>query len=121
MDSTMPARSALTVTPRTATTLPIALRLAGHSSCRATVVVTASGGGWKEAAMAMPAWIWRNLTVPMPPRKTATANSITIIRLVIELHSPGRRSGSAAALVGRVSRERFGDAWYRHRRFSHEL
>ena len=34
----------------------------------------------------MPAWICRNLTVPMTPRKAATANSITIIRLVIELH-----------------------------------
>ncbi len=83
----MPGRSALTVTPRTAATVPIALREAGQRSCRATVVVTASGGGWKEAAMAIPAWICLTLMVPTMPRKAATATSITIIRLVIELHS----------------------------------
>ena len=38
-------RSALTVTPCTAAIVPIALSVAGHSSCFATIVVTASGGG----------------------------------------------------------------------------
>ena len=42
----MPAWSALTVTPRTAASVPIALSVDGHSSCAATIVVTASGGGW---------------------------------------------------------------------------
>ena len=45
MRSTVPGRSALTVTPWTAATVPMALSVAGHSSCRATIVVTASGGG----------------------------------------------------------------------------
>ncbi len=45
IDATTPGRSALTVTPRTACTVPIAARVAGHSSCRAWIVVTASGGG----------------------------------------------------------------------------
>ncbi len=41
----MPGESALTVTPWTAVTVPMAFTVAGHSSCRATVVVTVSGGG----------------------------------------------------------------------------
>ena len=41
----MPDRSALTVTPRTAATVPMAATVAGHCSCFATTVVTASGGG----------------------------------------------------------------------------
>ena len=45
MRSTMPGKSALTVTPCTAATVPIALSVAGHSSRWATIVVTASGGG----------------------------------------------------------------------------
>ena len=43
--STMPGRSALTVTPRTAAIVPMASSVAGHSACSATMVVTASGGG----------------------------------------------------------------------------
>jgi hypothetical protein len=57
MSSTIPGRSALTVTPCTAVTLPMAGSVAGQCSSFAIVVVTASGGGWNEAACAMPAWI----------------------------------------------------------------
>ena len=49
----MPGRSALTVTPCTAATVPIALSVAGHSSSAATIVVTASGGGWNAAPCAI--------------------------------------------------------------------
>ncbi len=45
MRSTVPGRSALTVTPCTAAIVPMALNVAGQSSCCATMVVTASGGG----------------------------------------------------------------------------
>ena len=45
MLSTVPGKSALTVTPCTAAIVPIALSVAGHSSAAATIVVTASGGG----------------------------------------------------------------------------
>ena len=38
--------------------------VAGQSSCCATMVVTASGGGWKDAPCAMAVWIWRNFTKP---------------------------------------------------------
>ena len=41
----MPGRSALTVTPCTAATDPMAPTVTGQSSWRATTVVTASGGG----------------------------------------------------------------------------
>jgi hypothetical protein len=44
MRSTMPGRSALTVTPRTGATEPMAPSTAGHFSSLATIVVTASGG-----------------------------------------------------------------------------
>ena len=43
--STVPGRSALTVTPCTAAIVPMTFSVAGHSSCCATMVVTASGGG----------------------------------------------------------------------------
>ena len=80
---TIPGRSALTVTPWTATTVPMAERACGHVSVRATMVVTASGGGWNEAAWAMPVWICRNFTVPTVPTKTAITVSIRIIRFAM--------------------------------------
>ena len=43
--ATMPGRSALTVTPWTAAAVPMAFSVAGQYSFRATMVVTASGGG----------------------------------------------------------------------------
>ena len=51
--STTPGRSALTVTPRTAATVPIAVNVDGQSSWLATIVVTASGGGWNAAPCAI--------------------------------------------------------------------
>ena len=82
----MPGRSALTVTPWTAATRADgAAASPATSSCRATTVVTASGGGWNEAA-------WRDGRLDLaelhgpddaeeaPPPPT----SITIIRLVME-------------------------------------
>ena len=62
--STVPGRSALTVTPCTAAAVPIALNVAGHSSCSATMVVTASGGGWNAAPCAIAVWICWNFTKP---------------------------------------------------------
>ena len=53
MRSTMPGRSALTVTPWTAAIVPMTLSVDGQSSCCATMVVTASGGGWKAAPSAI--------------------------------------------------------------------
>ena len=53
MRSTVPDRSALTMTPCTAATDPIALSVSGHSTCCATIVVTASGGGWNDAPCAI--------------------------------------------------------------------
>ena len=47
--STTPGRSALTVTPCTAATVPIAFSVAFHASGFATTVVTASGGGCSSA------------------------------------------------------------------------
>jgi hypothetical protein len=54
--STIPGTSALTVTPCTATTLPIARRLDSHSASRATIVATAVGGGRKDVDMAIADW-----------------------------------------------------------------
>jgi len=61
MLSTMPGRSALTVTPWTATTVPIGRSVAGQRSRLATIVVTASGGGCHDAPWAIAALICRNL------------------------------------------------------------
>jgi hypothetical protein len=72
----MPGRSALTVTPCTAATEPMAFQVAGHSSRFATTVVTASGGGWNEACCFMPAWICRALTAAIAAMRTAVATSI---------------------------------------------
>src|SRR5688500_6785645 len=83
MRSTVPGRSALTVTPCTAAIVPIAFNVAGHSSCCATTGVTASGGGWKAAPCAMAVWICWNLTKPSPATITSVTVSITIIRFNI--------------------------------------
>src|SRR5206468_4925456 len=80
--ATMPGRSALTVTPCAGATVPIVFSVAGHTSCRATRVVTASGGGWNDAAWAAAPWIWWNFTEPMATTKAAIPATITIIRLV---------------------------------------
>ncbi len=83
IDSTTPGRSALTVTPRTAWTVPMAPRVAGHSRRAALMVVTASGGGWKDDAWAAEAWICRIFTAPRTPTPPATAMSTRNMRLVI--------------------------------------
>src|SRR5687768_11691974 len=88
MRSTVPGRSALTVTPCTAAIVPIAFNVAGHSSCCATTVVTASGGGWKAAPCAMAVWICWNLTKPSPATITSVTVSITIIRFNIWYSDP---------------------------------
>ena len=55
----------------------------GQDSRPATRVVTASGGGWNDAAWAAPNWIWRNFTVATAPTNTVTPTSIKIIRLTM--------------------------------------
>jgi hypothetical protein len=44
--ATVPGKSALTVTPCTASIVPTTLSVVGQVVCFATAVVTASGGGW---------------------------------------------------------------------------
>jgi hypothetical protein len=68
--STIPGRSALTVTPCTATTEATDRRVSGHSCSSATTVVTASGGGWNDAPCAMAALIWKNFVAPRPTIST---------------------------------------------------
>ena len=79
----MPGRSALTVTPCTATAVPIASSVDGHCSRRDTVVVTASGGGWKEEACAIAVWTCLNFTIPIKAMNAAITVTIQIIRLVM--------------------------------------
>ena len=83
MLSTIPGRSALTVTPWTATTDPIALSDEDQCSTCATVVVTASGGGCQEAPCAIAALIWKNFTVPMQAMTATSAASVMIIRFLM--------------------------------------
>jgi hypothetical protein len=59
MPATTPGRSALTTTPCTAVTVPIALSVEGQRASLATMVVTASGGGCQAAPAAIAARICR--------------------------------------------------------------
>src|SRR5437773_9869996 len=88
MERTTPARSALTVTPFTGVTEPIAETACSQSCCAATTVVTASGGGWKEEYCAMAACTCRNLTNPITPRNRMTVTTIRSIRfhMSVRLH-----------------------------------
>ena len=81
--STMPGRSALTVTPCTASAVPIALTLEGQRSRRATIVVTASGGGCHDAPCAMAVRICWNFTKPRPTTSNSIDASTRIIRLAM--------------------------------------
>src|SRR2546426_9185126 len=56
------------------------LAVAGHCSCRAAIVVTASGGGC-QAPCAIATRICWNLRKPRPTTSTAIAKSTKIIRL----------------------------------------
>ena len=86
--STIPGRSALTTTPWTAVTVPIAESVVGHCSAFATTVVTASGGGWYDFCWAMPFLIWPYLTAPIAVRKTAIATTISVIRFFMKSQPP---------------------------------
>src|SRR3954454_15299480 len=81
--STMPGWSALTLTPWTAVAVPIDFTVDDHTSCRATVVVTASGGGLNAAPCAMAPFTWWALYAASAPTKAATMTSISIIRLIM--------------------------------------
>ena len=72
------------MTPWTAATVPMAESDAGQSSWRATMVVTASGGGWKDAACAAAVWICRNFSVPSTATSAAMPASMMNILLAIE-------------------------------------
>ncbi len=80
----MPGKSALTVTPCTAATEPIAPSAVGQLSTWATIVLTASGGGCQAAPAAMAALIWKNFTVPMPPTRTNRTARVFNIRLFMD-------------------------------------
>ena len=47
------------------------------------MVVTASGGGWKDEPCAMAVWIWRNFTKPRAPTNRAMTANIRIIRFAM--------------------------------------
>ena len=57
------------------------MSVAGHSSCRATTVVTAVGGGWKLLNFCVAASICLNFTKPKPPTITMTTANIKSMRL----------------------------------------
>src|SRR6266545_153057 len=104
--STIPGRSAAIVTPCTAATVPISARFAGHCSCRTTIVVTASGGGWNEEFCAIAFLTWPYFTAPMAVMKTAMANAIRVIRFFMRARPPISTSESS---TGRASSSRFLD------------
>jgi hypothetical protein len=83
MRATTPGRSALTVTPCTAAMVPIAFSVDGHSSCAATIVVTASGGGCIAANSPAIAWNCLNFKKPRPLMNVIIKTTIRIIRLAI--------------------------------------
>ena len=64
-------------------TLPIALRDAGHSSCRATTVVTASGGIWNDACWAIAARICATFTRPSVVMNSVITASMNTMRFLI--------------------------------------
>ncbi len=64
----------------------MALSVAGQSSWRATIVVTASGGIWNDEAWAIAAWICRTFTTPSAPTTPAIPISTSHIRLVMNGH-----------------------------------
>src|SRR6266540_2372247 len=82
----------------------MALKFAGHCSCRATIVVTASGGGWKEEFCAMAVLTCRYFTAPMAEMNTAIANNIRIIRFFMRARPPisTREPVTGRASSGRV-------------------
>src|SRR5260370_41494839 len=80
--ATVPGRSALTVTPWTASMVPITDMVEGHCSRLVTTLVTASGGGWKAEACTADS-ICRNLTKPKPPRRIAITPKTRINLLAI--------------------------------------
>src|SRR5215470_16234039 len=102
--STTPGRSALTVTPRTAATVPMAVSVDGHSSRAATIVVTASGGGWYAAPCAIMVWICLTFTKPRAATIPSVTASITIIRFHMS-SSPHGVDHDAAVKAMPVSRD----------------
>src|SRR3954466_14541072 len=87
MRSTVPGRSALTVTPWTAATVPIAVSVAGHSSSAAAIVVTASGGGWKAAAWPIAVCTCLNFTNPSAATIITVATIVTAMRFAMNVFS----------------------------------
>ena len=83
MRATRPGRSALTVTPCTAAVVPMTASVSGHSSGCATIVVTASGGGWKPAAWAAAAWNCWNFKKPSTASTATVTVNIRIMRFAI--------------------------------------
>jgi hypothetical protein len=77
-------RSALTVTPWIAAAVPITDSVEGHVSRLTTTVVTAVGGGWKLAPMAMAASTCRNLANPRPPNIAAIITKVRISRFAMQ-------------------------------------
>src|SRR5882762_7557056 len=80
MRATVPGRSALTVTPCTATAVPITFKVADQVSCLATTVVTAVGGGWKLPPFAIAVCICLNFTKPRLVINSPATASIRTIR-----------------------------------------
>src|SRR3989442_1131591 len=79
---TTPGRSALTMTPFTAATLPMAPRVPCHCSCFTITVVTASGGG-RYPPCPIEVLMPRYFTKPTIPMNPATASNMMTIRFAI--------------------------------------
>src|SRR5580765_2646386 len=104
MLSTIPGRSALTITPCTAATDPIGDSVDGQRSLLATTVVTASGGGVQAMPAAIAALIWKNLyepTAAVNANSTATRTNMRFLISNLRFHllryrAPGSKNRSRA-------------------------
>ena len=85
------------MTPCTATTVPIALRLACQLSSCATTVVTASGGGTKDEPCAMATWIWRYLTKAIDAITATRMATVMNILLAMISSTPSGADGASSS------------------------
>src|SRR5215831_9086721 len=80
----------------------MAERRTGHSSWRAMIVVTASGGGWKDLKCAIPARTCTVLIAPMAVMKTVAAINMRIIRFFMtDKPPPSSNSCGCRNVAGR--------------------
>src|ERR1043165_9037567 len=102
ISATTPGRSALTVTPCTAATVPMALSVVFHDAGWAMTVVTASGGAAQLCDIAF--LICRNLKPPTAAMNATTTASMRSMRLAIA-SSSGYPSGLDLRGAGAAGRD----------------